>query len=332
MKNSRDLLLALFVSTISAALALPTASLGAHALPSRDFEAIGASSVGVNIQISGGTVFGTSSELVYTGASGGGTRNLSELLWDIEGVYTIGGVVSVNAPQLHNSRINFGLWIPVTEGKGTMTDYDWMVERDDWTDRSIGANNINSGYMIDFNIALPLYETGGLSCSWLLGFKYDFWDFSDLGGSYVYSTAPTATGSAGFRDNIGTFPNQPGITYEQTFVIPYVGAMLEGSAGPVQLTGYFMFSSLTTASDKDHHIARGLHFEEEFEGGTYVAAGASVTYDVHERAFVTGAVDYQSVHETVGDMTIIETGQSTSGSAGIAHSSTMITVAAGWRI
>ena len=145
MKNSRDLLLALFVSTISAALAVPTASLGAHALPSRDFEAIGASSVGVNAQFSAGTVFGTSSELVYTGASGGGTRNLSELLWDIEGVYTIGGVVSVNAPQFYNSRINFGLWIPVTEGKGTMTDYDWMVERDDWTDRSVGENNIKSG-------------------------------------------------------------------------------------------------------------------------------------------------------------------------------------------
>lgn len=296
-----------------------------HAMESAITEAGQDSALTVKGQL--GILNGEARELVYGGASNPGYEDykLSELIWDLESVMMAGAVVSLGGggPLV----LNIGLWKGLNEGDGGgMVDYDWMEPSiPDWTDRSFSDVDVIDATMFDINLSFTFFERENMSVAAVGGLKYDTWEWDDQGQEYTYSVN-------GFRDTTGTFGGQNVIDYKQTFVVPYVG--LEGAAdfGAISVQGYILFSTLTFAEDEDHHILRGIHFKETFDGGDYLAYGVSASYDLNEALFVQVALESQEVDEIIGDMEIAETGEEVEDGAGISHESTMISVAVGIRL
>ncbi|MBT3294902.1 MAG: omptin family outer membrane protease [Verrucomicrobia bacterium] len=242
-------------------------------------------------------VGGEARELVYAGSA---SRDLpadyqvSELIWDITSLAMAGGTVSAQFGE--RFRINAGAWFGLNEGSGGMEDYDWLDSSiSDWTHYSESDVDIEAAYSIDVNASLELFDLGIFTCSGIIGYKHDFWEWSDYGGSYIYS-------SAGFRDDRGSFGGENGIDYEQTFDIPYFGVQLATSGSSVRASAYLLYSPFVIAEDKDHHIFRNLYFREEFEGGDFLAFGGDVSIDLTETFFISGAIDAQVIPEFTGDL------------------------------
>jgi plasminogen activator len=291
---------------------------------------------GMSLSIKGSylAVGGEAREYVYAGEARSYGQapeyKVSELIWDITSLAMAGGTISAQLGE--DLRINAGAWFAVNEGSGGMEDYDWIwqaPQSGDWTHFSESEVDIESAYSIDINASLGLFELGPFQVSGLLGYKHDFWEWSDFGGTYIYSTF-------GFRDDVGSFGGENGIDYEQTFDIPYVGIQLATEGASVRASGYFLYSPLVMAEDKDHHILRNLYFREEFEGGDFFAAGLDVSIDLTESIFIAGSVDAQVIPEFTGDMFVKtgpdgEEGTSPDG-AGIENTVVAVGLSAGIRL
>ena len=266
-----------------------------------------------------GLLEGEAGELVYEPAIDYDYK-LSELQWDLSGIVMGGAVFSgVSGKWGYNA----GFWVPVTEGDGEMKDYDWLVPGLDWTDYSRSDVDVESGYSFDLNANYLVFQRPGIGARVLVGYKRDYWEWTDQGQEFIYS-------EGGFRNYTGSFGGQNIIDYEQTFDIPYLGFNLDGKAGPLAWSAYALYSPIVSAEDRDHHILRELHFEGSFEDGDFYAVGVSGTYRLNKNMFLTGAVDFQEISEFRGDAYIVETAESFEDGAGISNSHVMFSAALGW--
>ncbi len=302
-------------------------------------ELVVAESGGVALSVKGSImgVAGEARELVYSGAGRGQGQasdfKMSELIWDIDSLLMAGGTLSAQFGDA--VRLNVGVWVAVNEGSGGMEDYDWSWEypySGEWTHFSESEVDIESAYSFDINASMELTELGPFVLSGVLGYKQDFWEWSDIGGTYIYSSNPPW----GYRDIVGSFEGKNGIDYEQTFNIPYFGVQLATEGSGIRVSGYLLYSPLVTAEDKDHHIFRDLYFREEFDGGDYIAAGVDVSIDLTDSVFVSASVDYQTIPEIIGDMYYTEgqTGPEYSNpdGAGIENTVAAVSLSAGIRL
>ncbi|MBP7831181.1 MAG: omptin family outer membrane protease [Kiritimatiellae bacterium] len=265
-----------------------------------------------------GFLQGEAGELVYEPELD--NYKLSELQWDLSGLVMGGAVFSGAAGKF---GFNAGFWVAANKGDGEMKDYDWFVPGMDWTDYSRSDVDVESGYSLDINANYLLVRRPQVGLRALVGYKRDYWEWTDYGREFVYSVY-------GFRDYVGNFDGQNVIDYQQTFDIPYVGLNLDGRAGSLGWNAYALYSPIVSAEDKDHHILRELHFEESFDGGDFYAVGVSATYRITPQLFLSGAVDYQDIPEFQGDMTIVESGETYEDSAGISNNHVMFSLALGW--
>ncbi len=277
-----------------------------------------------SVAVRGGVTFqsGEARELVYEGA-----HKLSELVWDISGLALAGGTVSATVGA--SLQLNGGLWLAVSKGNGSMTDFDWFVPGLDWTHFSDGDVDINSAYMFDINGAWTFHRADRYSFFGILGYKRLFWDWSEYGRSYIYSSED------GFRDLRGRSDGVNGIDYEQTFDIPYAGLGVRYSSGALCGSLYALYSPLAKAEDKDHHILRGLRFEESFKNIDYFALGGEVSANLTESFFLSAAVDMHTIPDARGDMKVTnEFGETyfIPDSAGIGNTVVALTLAAGLRL
>jgi outer membrane protease len=272
-------------------------ALALHANEGADMPLAEANGVSLSIKGSFLAVGGEAREFVYAGSAQGDVPSdykVSELIWDIDSLVMAGGTVSAQFGE--RFRINAGAWFGLNEGDGGMEDYDWIdPSRSDWTHFSESDVDIEAAYSFDLNASLELFDLGPFVCSGILGYKHDFWEWSDYGGTYIYSTS-------GFRDDTGSFGGENGIDYEQTFDIPYVGVQLAMTASSVRATAYLLYSPFVIAEDKDHHIFRDLYFREEFDGGDFIALGGDVSIDLTDTFFISGALDIQIIPEFTGDL------------------------------
>ncbi|HOW97893.1 MAG TPA: omptin family outer membrane protease [Kiritimatiellia bacterium] len=309
-----------WVSMCSALLVLAGAqvSLALHASQDPLLEPSKEKPYAFSLRGSVGLLDGQADELVYEPEMD--DYKLSELNWDLSGLAMGGAVLSAAAGKL---GCNAGFWVALTQGDGEMKDYDWFIPGMDWTDYSRSEVDVESAYSLDINANYLIYGRPEIGIRGVLGFKHDYWEWSDSGQEFIYSTF-------GFRDTIGSFEGQNVIDYQQTFDIPYVGLNLDGRAGPLGWNAYALYSPLVSAEDKDHHILRDLHFEEDFDGGDFFALGVSGSYRIGKQFFLSGAVDYQDIPEITGDMLIVEDGESYEDSAGIANNNLMVSLAFGW--
>jgi len=299
-----------------------------HAQGSRNVQPGQASETIFTITGSAGYLNGEARELVYTSASYD-RRKLSELIWDIDGIFMVGGIISLN---INNTiDLNLGIWTGVTEGNGGMVDYDWYPETpnapdaNSWTDRSISKVELISAMVVDLNGSVEIFKIQDASFRAVAGIKFDFWEWDEKAYDYVYSLNS-------FRDISGSFNGENLIDYEQTFIIPYVGVKVTLPVGSIDIDPYLLYSFAVYAEDEDMHILRELHFKETFVGGDYIAAGIRATYHIVPELFISCSIDHQSIPEISGDMEYTGPDGITereSDIAGISHKSTMFSISLG---
>ena len=310
-----------------------------HAAGQPDPAALQTTVAGVSFSLgaSVGAVEGTASELAIYYPYGEKFK-LSELTWDIKDV-AMGG--------LHGSvgfgrrfRLNLGVWSALTEGTGMMVDRDWnypdfvsaTLKPDDrnWTDESRHPDtSLDEGLIIDQNLSVLALEAGAFSLRGLIGVKHDTWKWSARGGTYVYSTR-----DYGSRDLTGSFPaGQKVISYEQQYTIPYIGVGASWTKSAFQVETHLLYSPLVSATDSDHHVLRGVLFEGDFSGGTYLGLGLNATWAFAQHWSAVLGVEYQSIPEITGDTTM--TGDEGSGffpgSSGLAMNAISVSLGAGYR-
>jgi outer membrane protease len=300
-----------------------------HAHDSGELTVIDNNDVGFSIRASLMSVEGQSDEYVYNGHNSSAVPSnykVSELNWDISSLWMLGGEGSLQLGKY--IRFNAGMWFGITDGDGMMKDYDWMRPNiPDWTHYSESDVDIETAYSLDMNASLQVIELGTCKLHAMLGYKLDYWEWSDYGGRYIHSS------DSGFRDRTGSFNNINGIDYNQTFEIFYAGLKATIDSEKLHASAYVKYSPFVYAEDEDHHILRDLYFTEEFENGDFYAAGAEATLDFTETLFATLAVDWQDIPEFTGDLKV-RAGQNGSvqtnnDGAGIGNTVTAISAALG---
>lgn len=265
-----------------------------------------------------GMLQGEGGEYVYDGE-----HTLSELKWDLSNL-AMGGVI-LSAKMNERFGINAGFWTALNKGDGEMTDYDWFIQGVDWTHYSRSEVDVEKAQSFDINLSFELIGSEPFRLNLLAGYKQDFWEWTDSAQEFIYS-------ENAFRDTRGNFNGESMIDYEQRFQIPYAGVNAGGILADILVwNAYVLYSPLVKADDKDHHIARGLHFEETFENIDYVAFGATAGLQITPNLQIAGDLHVQSVPESTGDMYIVESDETFIDGAGISHDAAMVSVSATWR-
>jgi plasminogen activator len=252
----------------------------------------------INTKVSLGLLNGESREIVYAPEY---NWKVSELIWEIDTVYMLGGEISVR--PISWLGLNLEGWFAISEGDGAMDDYDWMVlGLNDWTHWSHHEEtDLDKGTMLDFNFEFFPLNKKHFSLSLLAGYKRNNWKWKAYGGDFIYSYY-------GFRDTqFSLSDSELGITYEQWFNVPYIGVGMTAQAGPVNFQGRIIGSTMVDAEDEDHHHLRNLVFKEDFEDGDFIGIQFGASYQITPKLGVGLDIDYQNFDEMKGSTTVRDT-------------------------
>jgi len=249
-------------------------------------------------QLSGGMLNGEANENIFWYDAARNRAPLSELDWDLENVYMVGGNGSLRMQRL---SVNLGAWVAVSEGDGGhMQDYDWMQFGDaQWTHFSDSRSDVAGGWILDLNAGWDfVQDPEGLTLRGLLGYKMNVWEWEAYGGYALYP-------------EYGYAPHQfdekaIGIKYEQDLYIPYVGLDLDWFIWHMNLSAYVLYSPLVYADGYDQHLERGTELNATFSQGDMLGAGLAAKYTFGSGVFISAAVDYQSIDRIIGDLTLVE--------------------------
>ncbi len=329
------LLLLAVVATFVAFAPAPARALHATAQADPDVRWATGADLSFGLGASLGVVEGSATELAFSYPFGRKFK-LSELTWDLKDVALAGVHGSVGIGR--RFRLNLGVWSALSEGNGMMIDRDWayadsfsvFLEPDsrNWTHESRHPDTtVDKVIVLDQNLSVMALQFGSFSLSGIVGYKHDTWKWSARGGTYIYSTEE-------FRDTIGSFPaGERVITYEQKYSIPYVGVGASWDFPAFQLETHLLFSPLVSASDSDLHVLRGVLFEGDFSGGTYVGLGLNAVWLFAEHWSAALGVEYQSIPEITGDVKITgaEGNEFFGGGGGLSLSAASVTLGAGYR-
>ena len=269
--------------------------------------------VSFGVQLSGGMLYGEANEHVYDYDTGR-RRQLSRLDWDLKNV-AMGGVnfsvrplnfdkgIDIPGGMTFNTAngltLNFGYWIALTKGNGKMDDYDWL---DTGTYYSLSDVDVTEGYIRDLNVAWDFIQWKDILTGRVFaGYKQNGWTWEDSG---VYLEYPEYFYIRQYLNGENL------INYEQEFRMPYIGTGLDGCVkfkpGELTVSGRLTYSPSVEATDWDEHVARDMHYTEEFEGGDMVSLGLEARYSVtrgfFNGAFFSAAFDYQVIELMIGDV------------------------------
>jgi plasminogen activator len=175
--------------------------------------------------------------------------------------------------------LNVDYWTAPSDGNGTMDDYDWLYVGLDWSHWSHHDDtSVTEVGSLDLNGEFTLYDFGKKKTviTGLLGFKHDTLAWQSVGGYGIYSS------TGGYRDLFVTFPNTPGISYEQTFYMPYIGvgvrATTNNGSMPIVLSASFRYSNQVHGEGVDIHHLRDLRFEDSGDGGKWQAYDINIDF------------------------------------------------------
>jgi len=245
-----------------------------------------------SITISLDKLNGKADEIVYDGA-----KILSHLEWDIKNLNMLKFNFNSQFSDYVGARIKFSN--AINGGNGKMVDSDWIgkkydgnIDHENWTHRSISDVKIQKAQLFDISGFLNIYKD---EFKFNLGYKYELFKWRDYGGSYIYSsTNANQTESIGFRDLVGNFNFQRGITYQQQFSTPYIGFEYQKELFDKQIYAniFVNYSSLVNAHDTDIHHQRNLKFDEYFKNGKYYNWGANIFGKVKENIYLGLGYEY----------------------------------------
>ncbi len=240
-----------------------------------------------------GYLNGEANEYVYWEDSGG--RTASKLTWKIDSLYMAG--LGVTIQPSHWVNINVDTWFNVGDGDGYMSDYDWMEPAiQDWTDESLHDDtNVTKGFIFDVNAEMTAFSNDQISLTGILGFRRDNFEWEARGGTYVYS-------AGGFRNRTGSFPaGELGITYEQTFNVPYFGVGFKGDFDRVHLGVKLIGSIFVNGEAVDQHHMRDLVTYDDFSGEQMWGFDLAFGYDISDRMGVEMTYAYEKYDTMKGD-------------------------------
>lgn len=193
-------------------------------------------------------------------------------------------------------------------GESNMVDYDWTSfspshAMNDWDQRSISPNTSLDWYLdgelalgrdLPINEALTVNVNGGLS--------YTDVEWTANGGTYIYSN-PTD----GFRGDIGTLPDGPGIRYRQQLPAVFAGIDATVDDGPWNLEAGARVGMTFMASDVDHHYLRHIVFTDDLSLAQIYSANAKLGYDISDHLGAFIEADYSRMISGRGDETALDT-------------------------
>lgn len=249
----------------------------------------------VSGRISAGLLSAQAHEIVYWPA--GSKDKLSELTWTTTGLFMISGGISLHPVDWF--KLNADIQFKAGSGSNEMDDYDWAYVGREWSDWSHHSDvEVTEGRIFDINTEFIFYQQQKIAVSCLLGYRQDNWEWEARGGKFVYSVDS-------FRDYRGLFtPGELGITYEQTFDVPYLGVGFQVDLDPVRLNGRLIGSFLSSASDKDHHHIRNLYYERDFDYGNMISLDINGSYFFTNNLALMARFQFCNYFRTEGDTTI----------------------------
>jgi plasminogen activator len=247
-------------------------------------------------RLSLGVLNGEANEIVYDTSSG---AEMSHLEWQLDNVAMLGAGISFTPASW--LKINTDFWINISDGSGTMDDYDWTVSGLPWTDWSHHDDmTVDQIFFFDLNAEVPVLKRPVGTIYGIIGIKRDNFEMSANGGDFIYSTNS-------FRDTTGSFvDNVEVISYEQTYTVPYLGIGFQADYHPLSFTGRIIGSGLVDLEAKDTHYLRNVVFEDDFETGTMFALDLGFAYSFSEKLQVMGGFHYQYYDEVKGSTTITD--------------------------
>jgi plasminogen activator len=243
----------------------------------------------VSGSISIGYVTGESKEFVYSSSTG---NKLSELDWQISDVLMMGLGASIK--PLSWLRFNGTVWFKLNDGDGSMNDYDWLLTDygyNKWTNWSHSDTSLTKGILYDINAEITFLRFNEASVYGILGYKHDNWKWEAKGGTYDYW----------IWGESGNLPNGTGITYEQTYSVPYLGIGFHANFDPVTLSGRIFGSTFVKSSEKDHHVLRSMYYTENYSSQKMYGIDLACTYNFTEHLAATAAVQHQEYFVKKGD-------------------------------
>lgn len=249
---------------------------------------------GTEMRLGLGILNGESGEFVYD-ADGSGSGivgyKVSELNWLLNSVPMAGVGFTVNAGKV--ARFNIDYWANAVAGDGTMDDYDWIYIGLDWSHWSHHPDTIvRKAELIDVN-GEYIFSRGrgrGTGSSWsgVVGYRRDYFDWQARRGYGIYSTIPTD-----YRDLYVIFPDEPGISYQQTFTTPYLGVRYRTKShsrkNKYETRFGIFYSAWVEGEDVDIHHLRDLRFEEKGSDGEWYKLELEMDFELTKQmSFMVG--------------------------------------------
>jgi omptin len=275
----------MFMHVLAACIALP-----AHADEARLQSLDGM----VSFSGSYGVAAVRANEFVYEGQA-----KLSQLKWKSDYVSTLNGAVKIDLPK--------DFYIGATasagfDGNGHLADFDWQKSGGPWSDRSLHPDTrLDHYYVAAVEIGRMLISRDGTDIGLGAGFKYTDVQWSAWGGSYIYS-------ENGFRDAHGSFdPKEKGITYRQSWPVPYLGLNLSHREGNWTFAGAVAAGAAVDGYDIDDHWARNLRFYDYFETTPTLSLASSIDYTVWNNAALYLSGSFDNMFRVRGDTRMVNT-------------------------
>ncbi len=238
-----------------------------------------------------GYLTGKAHEYVYWENHGG--HKASELIWEIDSLYMLGLGATIQARNWLS--LNMDIWFNLGDGSGSLEDYDWGVPGMDWTDQSVHDNtDVTKGIVFDVNAEITAFSNNQLRLTGIVGYRRDNFEWQTHGGSYVYSLNT-------YRDTVGIFPDVIGITYEQTFDVPYLGIGFKGDFDRIHLGAKLTGSMLVSGEAVDHHHMRNIITNDDFDNENMWALDVSFGYDISDTIEFTATYSYEKYDTMKGD-------------------------------
>ena len=220
---------------------------------------------------------------------------LSQLIWKIDNLYMAGGGISFKPEEIFG--FNADLWLKASEGSGEMDDYDWLLYGADWTHWSHHDDTIvTKGAIFDISAEYfpPFLDRDIFRIRSFIGYKFTSFEWEARGGSYIYSSTDSVTGEVvAFRDKTGEFNDgEPGITYRQTYNIPYAGIGINSTIGRLILDARVSGSLMVFGKAVDHHHLRDLVTYAYFYWGQMFSSDLSAGCKLSEHYSLNGTFSY----------------------------------------
>lgn len=235
-----------------------------------------------------GFLYGSIGEYVYSGS-----REVSELNWDIKPLLYTGPAFSIN---YNNLIFSLGYWISLNPDAGIITDTDRdesgaisRVSRHDCVITPSKFFDARAGYSLSFaeRQRLGLY----------LGYNFKQIKLEAKEG-YVLNPS---TGERYSAD--GLF-----IEYEQSYHIPYIAASWQFNfIRNLSVYATLIFSPLVFCNATDNHVTREIEFHDHIEFGRYYALYAGTGWKIGSACTLDLSGGYSEVLKTRGDTYYVNT-------------------------